>query len=88
MHIVGPLQSDDYPLDRAEEGKGHGNRDGNEDDRVQPQAWLEGDLSPYDKRDNDMPDNENGEIGWCVVSPLVRKVLAACGAFVPNRQEA
>lgn len=84
MHIIGPLQGNDDPFDGTQESQRHHNSDGNPDDHMHCQAWLECNFSPNQKGNNDVADNEDGEIGRCVICSLMGIIFSAYVACIDD----
>ncbi len=88
MHVVGPLQADDGPFDRPEQGEGHDDGQRRPDGQMLPGRERAGGLDAHEGADDDVADDDHHQIGGQVVGAVVVHVLAAGVAGRDDREEA
>jgi hypothetical protein len=87
MHPKSPLQADNSSLYDGHQGKCQAECQGQPKSGMDEIGWLPHTLHDKHERDEDMTDNENGEIGRRIVSPLMMQGLAAMATGAGNFHE-
>lgn len=84
---MAPLKSDNGALDRLEEAHHQGERDRQPEHHVHPRRRREGRFHGEHDRDQEVTGDENYNVGWEVVGPMVVKLLTASRAAVRDLKE-
>ena len=87
MHPKSPLQADNSSLYDWHQGKCQAECQGQPESGMDEIRWLPNTLHDKHEGDEDMPDNENCEIGRRIVGPLMMQGRAAMAAGAGNFHE-
>ena len=88
MHIKGPLKADKRPLDRAQHPEGENERQRDPQRHMDPDLRMIEHFHRQHGRNDDMSDNGDGEIGRCVVGPVMVDFLTTVVAVMDRGQKA
>ena len=81
MHAKGPLQADDGSLHTRQKPQRQQKGQRQPKDKMNPKIGLPNLFNDQHQGNNNVPHNENCEIGWRVVCPLVVQFRMAGTAF-------